>query len=77
MLDIAVVIEKGRIADIEILQHRGGGPAYEQMIEPLLNIMVQEQSAQVDAVTGATVSSNALKQAVQQALEKARIKDGR
>ena len=73
MLDVAVTIEEGKIADIKILEHRGGGEKYEEMIQPLLNTIIQEQSTQVDAVTGATVSSGALKEAIEEALEQARI----
>lgn len=71
MVDVVVVIEKGKIEKIEILKHRGGGQKYLDMVKPLVNQIVEKQSTQVDAVTGATVSSEALKKAVQNALEKA------
>jgi uncharacterized protein with FMN-binding domain len=71
MVDVAVTIEEGKIADIEILEHRGGGEEYEQMVRPLTKTIIQEQSTQVDAVTGATVSSEALKDAIDEALAEA------
>ena len=43
------------------------------MILPLLDLIVERQSTDVDAITGATVSSKTLKMAVEEALEKARL----
>jgi uncharacterized protein with FMN-binding domain len=71
ILDVAVTIEQGKITDIKILEHRGGGQNYEEMVSSLIDTIIQEQSTQVDAVTGATVSSDALKDAINQALEEA------
>jgi len=71
MLDVAVTIEEGKITDIEILEHRGGGQNYEEMVSSLIDTVIEEQSTQVDAVTGATVSSDALKDAINQALKEA------
>ena len=73
MMDVAVTVEEGKIADIKILEHRGGGKKYEEMILPLLDLMIERQSTDVDAITGATVSSDTLKMAVEEALEKARL----
>lgn len=65
---VRVFVLDGEIADIEILEHGGGGARYHDMIEPLLEQIVEQQSLDVDAITGATVSSNYLKQAVRNAL---------
>ncbi len=73
MLDISVAIEQGKITDIKILEHRGGGEQYEKMILPLVDLMIERQSTEVDAITGATTSSNALKIAVEEALEKSKL----
>lgn len=72
MMDVSVTVEKGRIADIKILQHRGG-EEYEEKIMPLVDAMIEKQSTDVDAVMGATASTRALKIAVEQALRKARL----
>ena len=73
MMDVSVTIEEGQITDIKILEHRGGGKQYEEMILPMLDLMIEKQSTDVDAVTGATTSSKALKLAVEEALEKANL----
>ncbi len=65
---VRVLVKDEKIAGIEILEHGGGGEKYRQMIEPLLERIVEAQSLEVDAVTGATVSSDYLKQAVRDAL---------
>ncbi len=68
---VSVTVTDGRIADIKITHHGGGGPKYAEMVKPLLCQMLEKQSTEVDTVTGATVSSNNLKQAVAAALQKA------
>ena len=69
---VSVTIKGGEISAIEILQHGGGGPKYAEMIRPLIDKIINKQSTDVDAVTGATVSSKYLKEAVDNALYKAR-----
>ena len=71
MVRIAVTVKNGDITNIKILEHRGGGKKYHEMIEPLAKEIIGKQSTRVDSVTGATVSSNALKEAVDEALKKA------
>lgn len=73
MMDVSVTIEEGRIADIEILEHRAGEEKYKDMIVPLVDAIIEKQSTGVDAITGATTSSEALKIAVEEALEKSRL----
>jgi uncharacterized protein with FMN-binding domain len=68
---VRVVVRGGNIYDIEMLHHGGGGEEYAEMVKPLLSIMVKKQSTDVDSITGATVSSNHLKKAVNNALQKA------
>ena len=71
MITVAVTIENNKIIAIEILEHLGGGKNYEDMIQPLIGNIIEKQSTQVHAITGATVSSNALKEAVNNAIKKA------
>ena len=71
---VSVTVTDGRIADIKITHHGGGGQKYAEMVKPLLGQMLEKQSTEVDTVTGATVSSNNLKQAVAAALQKAAVK---
>ena len=71
---VSVTVAGGRITAIEITEHGGGGEYYADLVRPLADRMVEKQSTDVDTVTGATVSSNHLKKAVQNALKKAEIK---
>ena len=68
---VQVTIKNGNIADIKILHHGGGGKKYAEMITPLVDEIIKKQSVDVDAITGATVSSINLRSAVENALEKA------
>ena len=62
---VRVTVEQGAIAGIEILEHRNGmGQAGEAVLERV----VLAQSLDVDAVAGATASSNTLLKAVENAL---------
>jgi uncharacterized protein with FMN-binding domain len=69
-VEVSVRVDGGKIAAIEILSHGGGGPKYEAMVEELIPKMIAKQSTDVDAVSGATVSSEHLKTAVEKALKK-------
>ncbi|MFC1644307.1 FMN-binding protein [Candidatus Omnitrophota bacterium] len=69
---VQVTVKGGNVDDIKMLYHGGGGEKYAEMVKPLLAEMVEKQSTNIDAITGATVSSDNLKKAVNNALEKAR-----
>lgn len=69
---VKVTIAQGRISDIQLVRHGGGGERYAEMVEPLIPLMLEKQSTDVDTVSGATVSSNNLRYAVDAALEKAK-----
>jgi uncharacterized protein with FMN-binding domain len=64
---VKVAIENKRIARIDILEHRTmlGGPA-EEVIPAKI---IEKQSTNVDAVSGATMSSDAIMNAVESAIE--------
>lgn len=68
---VEVTIEEGKISDVAILEHGGGGQEYADMIAPLVDKVIESQSTDFDAITGATVSSTNFKNAVDAALEKA------
>ena len=67
---VDVIVEDQGIAEIRIIRHRHwrGGPAE----EAIPGSIIEQQSTGVDVVTGATVSSAAIMNAVQDAVEKAR-----
>lgn len=71
LLDVVVVIKDGQIHSIDITKHRGGGEAYLSPLHPLVRKILDKQSTDVDSVTGATASSEALKSAVGDCLKQA------
>lgn len=67
---ISLTVQGEKISDIKILKH----PApkrYTQILDSLIASIIESQSTDVDSVTGATISSNALKRAVDDAVTKA------
>ena len=66
---VDVIVEDQEIARIEIIRHGHwrGGPAEEK----IPGSIIVQQSTRVDVVSGATISSTALMNAVQDAVEKA------
>ena len=71
-LKVSVVVKNGFISEVNIIEHsetQGVGTA---AIEKLPVKIVEAQSAEVDSVTGATLSSNAIKEAVGKALAQAK-----
>ncbi len=67
-IKVRVTVEECKISDIEILQHGGGGEKYENMVKDMVPAIIESQSTEVDAISGATVSSGHLKKAVENAL---------
>ncbi len=70
-LEIEVTVENHRIADIKILN--SGNSEYDIKLETIIDYVIKKQTLEVDAVSGATVSSNALLDAIGKAL-KSRLK---
>lgn len=66
---VAVTVENGTITEIDLLEHQNerGTSA-----EKIINDMLQRQSIDVDAISGATNSSKVIKKAVENALMKNR-----
>ena len=69
---VQVTVSNGKIADIEILSH-SDGKEYMSKASALVNKIIKKQSTNVDAVSGATYSSNGIINAVRNALNKASI----
>lgn len=69
--DVTVTIEGGVISDITVGDNQETPDKGGVAILQLPDAMVKAQSPDVDAVTGATVTSNAIKDAVYRCLEKA------
>ena len=67
---VNVVVKDGKIADVQIVEHQESAGISDPAIEQMPGRIVESQSTNVDAVSNATVTSNAIKQAVENALTK-------
>lgn len=67
-LKVAVTVEDGKISDVEVLEHKETAGISDPAIEQIPQAIVEAQSTDVEAVTGATVTSEAIKEAVAAAL---------
>jgi len=64
---VEVELKAGKIAAIRLVKH-AALKKYSNMMEPLIARIIEQQKADVDGVTGATISSRAFKLAVHDAL---------
>ena len=67
IVDVIVTVEKGKIAGVEIVNHQNG---LGQSANVIVDKMVAQNTYDVDAVSGATVSSEIIMNAVNNALQK-------
>ena len=65
---VAVTVEDGKISGVEVLEHKETAGISDPAIEQIPQAIVEVQSTDVEAVTGATVTSEAIKEAVAAAL---------
>lgn len=63
---VKVKVEKGRIANIEILEHDNG---LGSKAEAIINDVMREQSLNVNVISGATYSSSTILKAIENALQ--------
>ena len=68
---VNVTVESGIITDVSVVTAEGEDGAYLSMAEDIIPEIIENQSAQVDTISGATFSSTGIKNAAAQALEKA------
>ena len=66
-----VIIEQGKITAIEIISAENEDGAYLSMAKDIIPKILSAQSADVDTISGATFSSTGIKNASQEALDKA------
>lgn len=71
MVSVKATVENGKISRIEIVSAKKEDKTYLSMAETMLPAMVEAQSADVDTISGATFSSEGIKNAAAQALKKA------
>ncbi len=70
-VSMEVVIEDGKITEVNVLSAEKEDGAYFAMAEDIIPAIIEAQSAEVDTISGATFSSTGIKDAVTIALEKA------
>lgn len=68
---VAVTIAKGKITNIVVTEHSQETPSYFEKAMAVVQRILAAQSPNVDTVSGATYSSNGIREAVIQALKKA------
>lgn len=71
-MKVEVKIAKGKIKQVKVLEAKGTKSYYEKVIKILPSRMVCQNTVDVEGITGATLSCESLKQAVRNALEKAK-----
>lgn len=73
---VRVTVDDGKIGDVEVLKQNEtpgvGVPATEQLPEKFIGLDTEDAINGVDGLSGATITSNALKQAVINALLQAK-----
>ncbi|HEY9574657.1 MAG TPA: FMN-binding protein, partial [Lachnospiraceae bacterium] len=72
-LTVLVTVKDGKIADIKVTSH-SETPEYYASASSIIANIIKSNTPNVDSVSGATVSSNAIKSAVRDALSKAGVK---
>lgn len=70
---VSVTVEKGTITNIELISHGDDAKWFNRSYNSVVNQILSTQSADVDAVSGATYSSNGIMDAVANALSKAKV----
>ena len=71
VIRVSVTIRDGKMTDIAVLDASGEDKPYYKQALPLLDEMLEVQSAEVDTVSGATLTAEGLIGAVEDALGKA------
>lgn len=70
-IQVEVKIEKSKIAEINVISAEKEDGAYLSMAKDIIPKIIDTQSADIDTISGATFSSTGIKNASEQALEKA------
>lgn len=66
---IQVIVTGGKVSDIKVLEHKENQSA--EFLDKLFGRVINSQSLQVDAISGATLTSKAYLQGVENALKQA------
>lgn len=74
-IKVAVTIEGREITDLELVEHEETDGHWEDAFDTIKNHLLEHQDLDVDAVAGATVTSDALVEAIKDALKDTDIYD--
>lgn len=69
-LKVSVIVKEGNIIEVDILEHDETQGIGTKAIEEIPALIIEAQSTEVDAVAGASMTSEAIKEAVNNALSK-------
>lgn len=70
-ISVSVIVEDGKVTELNILSAEKEDGAYLSMAKDIIPTIIEQQTWDVDTISGATFSSTGIKNATQQALEKA------
>lgn len=68
---VKVTVTNGQISNVEVVSHGDDAPYFERAFNSIVSQVLETQSFQADAVSGATNSSNGIIEAIADALNKA------
>ena len=66
---VSVTVSGGQITEINIVEHQESAGISDPAIQQMPGKIIEAQSSKVDAISNATITSNAIKQAVENALQ--------
>jgi len=76
-VQVQLTVSNGKVSKVSVLQYPSGNGRDQEINDYALPILTQEtvdaQSAQIDMVSGATVTSNGYLESLQSALDQARL----
>jgi uncharacterized protein with FMN-binding domain len=74
-VQVELTVSAGKVTDVQVLQYPSGNPRDQEINSYALPVLIQEtldaQSADIDMVSGATVTSVGYQQSLQSALDQA------
>lgn len=70
-IQVQITVEDGKLTNVEVVDQKETVGIGDVALETLVKEAMEKQSAEVDAVSGATITSNAFVEALTRALEKA------
>ena len=70
-IKVEVSVDKGKIKNIKVLEHKETPGLSDPILKKIPEAIIKQQSTEVSAISGATVTSNAIKEAVKVSLKDA------